>query len=98
MNSGKKHNRILEKLILPKESRRKRHRNENEFDATRPIVLFWLTISYIAIVAFLILGIPWMGLEREPILPEDLPVAITTAAIFYVLIIGGLYIRDKLNK
>lgn len=98
MNTDKKRNRILGKLILPGESGTKRYRNENEFDATRPTVLFWLTIAYVGTVFFLIIGIPLPALDREPIPPEDLPTAITTAVIVYPLIIGGLYLRDKLKK
>ena len=57
-----------------------------------------MTIAYIGIVFFLIIGVPWMGVARESIPPDDLPVAITVAAVFYVLIIGGLYIRDRFKK
>lgn len=89
---------ILDKLVLPVESRGKRNKDQNEFDATKPVVLFWLTISYIGIVFFLFIGVPWMGVEREPIPPEDLPFAITVAVILYIVIIGGLYLRDRLKK
>jgi hypothetical protein len=94
----KKQTRILDKLILPKESRNRKSRDENEFDATKPIVLFWLTIAYIGLVFFLVTGVNWPGLDRESLPPEDLPTAITIAVIVYPLIIGGLYLRDKLKK
>lgn len=98
MGDNKNRNRILDKLVLPKESRHGKIKNENEFDATRPVVIFWLTIAYIGIVFFLIIGIPLPGLDREPIPAESLPTAITIAVVLYPLIIGGLYLRDKLKK
>lgn len=98
MTSDKKHKRILDTLILPGESRNRKYRNENKFDATRPVVLFWLTIAYMSLAFCLIIGIPWPGLDPEPVAPEDLPVAITVAVFFYIFIVGGLFIRDKLKK
>jgi hypothetical protein len=94
----KNNRKILGKFIrLDKFDKRQNH-NENWFDATKPSVLIWLTISYIAIVFFLIIGVPWQGSGPTPIPPEDLPVAIPIFILFYVIVIGGLYLRDKLRK
>ncbi len=94
----KRHKKILGKLIRQKEFNNKRTGNENEFDATKPSVLIWITIAYIAIVFFLIIGVPWRGSDPAPILPEDLPVAISVFVLLYIVIVGGLYLRDKLKK
>jgi hypothetical protein len=82
MNSGKRHKRILGKLILPSNERSKKHPSANEFDATRPAVLFWLSVAYVGIVFFLILGIPLPRLARDPVPPEDVPVAAAAVVIF----------------
>jgi len=94
----KKHRNFLGKFIRLEEFDKKQYRNENEFDATKPSVLIGLTIAYIAIVFFLIIGVPWRGSDPTPIPPEHLPVAIPIFVIFYIIIIGGLYLRDKLRK
>jgi len=96
--SNKGNNRIIGKLIRPDAFNSKSSRNGNEFDATKPSVLICLTIAYIAIVFSLIIGIPWMGSDPTPIPPEDLPAAVSIAAVFYIIIVGGLYIRDRLKK
>jgi len=95
---GKRRNAILGKLIRTNEAARARAKKGNEFDATKPSVLFWLTMAYIGVVFFLIIGVPWQGTERMPIPPEDLPIAIKTAVIFYSVIVGGLYLSDTLRK
>lgn len=95
---GKRHHGLLGKFIRLDKDAKTRYRKENEFDATKPSVLLVLTISYVAVVFFLIIGIPWQGSEPEPIPPEDLPVAIPVFILLYILIIGGLFLRDKLKK
>jgi len=96
--SNKKNNRIIGKLIRPNAFGSKSRRNENEFDATKPSVLICLTIAYSAIVFFLIIGVPWRGSDPTPIPPENLSVALSIAAIFYIIIVGGLFLRDRLKK
>lgn len=98
MKLNDKNRKILGKFIRLDKLDNKQYRKENEFDATKPSVLISLTVAYIAIVVFLVLGVPWMGVDREPIPPEDLPVAIPIFILFYLLIIGGLYVRDRLKK
>ena len=93
----KKHQKLLGKFIRLDQSAKNRYRKENEFDATKPSVLICLTVSYVAIVFFLIIGVPWQGYERTPIPPEDLPVAIPIFILLYIIIVGGLYLRDKLR-
>jgi len=89
-----KDRKILGKFIRLDEGAKKRYRNENEFDATKPSVLIVLTISYVAAVFCLVIGVPWQGSARTPIPPEDLPVAIPVFIVFYVLLVGGLAVWD----
>lgn len=97
-HSAEKRSGMLGKFIRLDEQGRQRARSQNTFDATKPSVLFWLTIAYAGIVFFLITGIPLPALDREPVPPGDLPAALTAAVVFYIVIVGGLYLRDRLKK
>lgn len=68
------------------------------YDATNPFFLFIVTIAYIAIVIFIIIGVPMNGMEPEPIPAEDLPVAIPIFIVIYIVVVGGLYLLDKYRK
>lgn len=98
MKSDRTKRRLLGKLVRFDEIHGRRKRDENYIDLTRPSVLLLLTIIYVVIVGFLVLGAPWPGLEMEPIPPEQLPVAIPGFIALYVVVIGGFYLRDKFRK
>jgi len=91
-------NKLLGKLVRMDDYKNKSYRNQNSFDATKPSVLIVLTLAYIAIAFCLIVGIPWQGHKPDPIPPEDLPVAIPIFVVIYIVLIGGLYLRDRLKK
>ena len=95
---NRKQREFLGKLIRIDELERKNIRDENYIDLTKPSVLIWITISYIAILFFVIIGVPWMGSDSTPIPPEQLPVAIPIFIFLYVVVIGGFFLRDKLRK
>ncbi|MEE4241793.1 MAG: hypothetical protein V2I36_10005 [Desulfopila sp.] len=95
---NKKNKKFLGKFVDLKKFENKQYRKENEFDATKPSVLLWLTICYVLIVCFLIIGIPWQGVGPTPIPSEDLPIAIPIFIILYIVVIGGLYLRDRFKK
>ena len=70
---------------------------QNEIDLSNPVTLITFTISYIIVIFFVIIGIPWHG-SSNPIPPEDLDVAIPVFIFLYIFLAGGFYIRDKIKK
>ncbi len=96
---NKKQKDFLGKIIRLKELKKKRPRkDQNIIDPTNPGTLLLITIAYAVAVFFIIIGVPWHGSESTPIPPEDLPVAIPLFIILYVVVIGGLYLYDKVRK
>lgn len=90
-------NRVLDKIIRSDGSRNRR-RDENHIDLTKPSVILWLTMIYVVVVSFIVVGVPWMGVRSTPIPPDQLPVAIPVFIVLYVVVIGGFYLRDRFRK
>ncbi len=95
---GKKDKSPFEKFRGLDGLNEKQYRQRDEFDATKPSVLIGLTIVYAVAVFSIIIGVPWQGVGGTPIPPEDLPVAIPIFIGLYVVVIGGLYLRNKMRK
>ena len=72
-------------------------KKQNEIDLSNPATLIWLTVGFVVVVFFLIIGVPWHGYSN-PIPPEDLDVVIPVLVVLYILIVGGFYFRDKKRK
>ena len=94
----KKSEKFLGMFIRTDALRNKSHSKKDELDLTKPSVLIGVTLCYIFIVFFLIIGVPWQGSSPTPIPPEDLPVAIPIFILLYIVVIGGFYLRDKRKK
>jgi len=89
---------IFWKLIdADKYEKIKRHGHPG-YDATKLSFQIFTTIAYLIVVFFIIIGVPWPNSEQTPIPPEDLSYAIPVFILFYIILIGGLYLRDKLRK
>ena len=88
---------FLGKFIRP-EDQRAPERNSGEIDVSKPTVLIGITAVYCVMVFFLVIGVPWQGSSPVPIPPEDLPVAIPLFIIAYIVVIGGLYLRDRYRR
>jgi hypothetical protein len=97
MSKKSKNKNIINKFIRLDELENGSYRKKNEIDITKPSVLLLVTICYIFIVFFIIIGVPWRG-ASNPIPVKDFPVAIPFFIILYILVIGAFYIRDKKRK
>ncbi|MEW6664381.1 MAG: hypothetical protein AB1512_04065 [Thermodesulfobacteriota bacterium] len=90
--------RVLKALVRLDENATIERKGRSRYDATRPSFLIFTAIAYAAAVFFIIIGVPLRGVSTKPIPQEDLPYAIPIFILVYVVIVGGLYLRDRLRK
>lgn len=95
LNDENRYKKLLGKFIDFDKWEKVNHQGRSGYDATKPSFLIIVTIAYVAIVFFITLGIPMHGIEPEPIPAADLPYAMPIFIVIYVVVVGGLYLRDK---
>jgi len=94
---GRKHNKKNTIIDVNKYNNIKKN-GHTKFDASSPYTFFGGIVVYIIAVSFIIVGIPWKGIETKPIPLEDLPMAIPAFIFLYIIVYGILYIFDKRRK